>query len=211
MVALEHRRYITPEEYLEQERDAECKSEYDDGVIVAMAGGSPEHAIVTFNVGVAIAPHLRRSGCQGYSSDMRVRIEIANRYYYPDFTAVCGQPAYQKVRRTVNLANPTLVVEVLSQSSERRDRGTKWFAYQTLASMQVYVLVHQDNPFVEWFTRGRDDDSWEYRSARGLGATAVVHLAGSPCELPLRDIYTGVEFPPEEPAQPEVGPDGEDV
>lgn len=132
-------RYIPPEEYLEREQAAERKSEYEDGVILAMAGASPNNALITFNFASAIAPGIRRAGCVGYSSDMRVRIEISNRYYYPDLVVACGRPDFQEYGRTFSLRNPSLLVEVLSRSSEQRDRGTKWFAYQTLSSMEVYV------------------------------------------------------------------------
>jgi Uma2 family endonuclease len=202
MVALQHARYVSREEYLRLEQDAEFKSEYDDGVVVAMSGSTPEHAKITFNLGGVLVPRLRNTGCAGYSPDLRAQIEIANRYYYPDVTVVCGQPDYDKVFRSVSVRNPALLVEVLSPSTQHRDRGTKWFACQTLESLDVYVLVHQDRPLVEWYTRAGEGDSWEYRSVAGLDAMAAVRLAGSACALPLSEIYEGIDFRAAEEAGP---------
>src|ERR1051325_992618 len=98
---------LTPEEYLEQEQKAETKSEYYDGYIVAMAGASPEHNAITFNLSVEIGAQLRGGGCQGFSSDMRVHVPECNRYYYPDVVVVCEEPLYERVRGVSSLLNPT--------------------------------------------------------------------------------------------------------
>src|SRR5579871_717255 len=91
MVAQTKLYYFTPEEYLERERNAETRSEYDDGVILAMAGASLEHVTITYNLGAELRQQLRRTGCRGFSPDLRVRVPVGNKYYYPDFAAVCGQ------------------------------------------------------------------------------------------------------------------------
>src|SRR5579859_2750048 len=97
MVAQTKQRYVTPEEYLKRERDAETKSEYHDGVIVAMAGASPEHNVITLNIGSELRAKLRGSGCIAFASDLRVRVDACNKYLYPDVAVACGQPVYQTV------------------------------------------------------------------------------------------------------------------
>jgi len=192
VVAHGKQRYYTPEEYLERERDAEFKSEYDDGVIIAMAGSSPEHSAITFNMGVALAPHLRRAGCRGFSSDLRVRIDAVNKYYYPDFAAVCGPVESQTIKSMESLLNPALIVEVLSSSTEQLDRGRKWIAYQSIRTLQEYVLVHQDRPCVEAFTLIAQSGAWEYRKAEGL--ESAVQFQPFNCEITLAEVYADVVF-----------------
>src|SRR5579859_4604384 len=123
MVAQTKPCYITPEEYLRRERNAETKSEYYDGVIVAMAGASPEHNIIAANVIIQLNAQLRDRGCIPFTGDLRVRVDACNRYFYPDTTLVCGQPTYQMLEGLRSLLNPALIVEVLSDSTAAQDRG----------------------------------------------------------------------------------------
>jgi Uma2 family endonuclease len=190
MVATRSGRFITPEEYIELERDAETKSEYDDGVIVAMAGGSPEYAAITFSLGAELGPHLRAAGCRGFSSDLRVRVDVSNRYYYPDLAVVCGQPEYETINGVRSLRNPSIIVEVLSDSTEMRDRGTKWLAYKTIDSISMYLLVHQNRPYIEVYMRA--GDKWEYRAVEGLDAVLALPALGG--EVALAGIYADVDF-----------------
>ena len=203
MVAMPRRKSYTPEEYLEQERGAETKSEYEDGTIVDMAGGSFNHAAIAFNFGVAISPHLHKTGCRGVSSDARIRIDAANRYYYPDLTIVCGKPVLEeRVKGMEALTNPSLIVEVLSDTTERNDRVRKWDAYQSIPSLTTYVLVDQSRPRIEIFSRKPGADVWEYRKVEGIYSHIVLpELAG--ITIALNAIYQGVEFQ-EEAIQDEV-------
>ncbi len=192
MVAQTKPRRFTPEEYLDSERDAETRSEYEDGVILAMAGASLEHVTITYNFGAELRQQLRHAGCRGFSPDLRVRVLAGNRYYYPDFVAVCGQLEYEVIERMPSLINPTLIVEVLSASTERRDRGSKWLAYKTLPSLSAYLLIHQDRPFIEIFTRIADTQRWEYGEVEGLDSTLILSSIG--CQVALAEIYADVEF-----------------
>jgi len=192
MVAHARKPYISPEEYLRREDAAATKSEYVDGVIVAMSGATPEHAEITFNLATAIGPKLRDSRCRGFSADLRVRIEAANRYYYPDLTVVCGEPEYESRRGFRHLLNPTAIFEVLSDSTERRDRGEKWEAYWEIESLTNYVLIHQDRPFIELFSRKSGDDEWLATRVEGLDA--VLKLPGIDCMVPLSEIYENLKF-----------------
>jgi Uma2 family endonuclease len=192
MVAHTKTPYITPQEYLERERKAETKSEFYDGLIVAMAGASPEHNAITFNLAAGLGPQLGDKNCRGYGSDLRGRVSACNAYFYPDATVVCGEPQYDQLVGLHSLLNPTLIIEVLSDSTERTDRREKFDCYQTLDSLKTYVLVAQDSPRIELFTR-QADGSWRYEPVRGLDA--VVKLESIGCTLRLADVYARVEFP----------------
>ncbi len=191
MVAHAKPRYVTPEQYLKREDAAETKSEYVDGVIVAMSGASLEHSAITFNLAVAVGSRLGGTNCRGFSSDLRVRIEVANRYYYPDVSIVCGELVYETRLGLQHLLNPAVVLEILSDSTEKRDRGEKWWAYWGIESLGAYVLVHQDRPAIELYTRVPGADEWVVTRVEGPGS--VLRLTTVGCEIPLSEIYADVE------------------
>jgi Uma2 family endonuclease len=180
---------ISPEEYLQMERLAETKSEYDDGIVYAMAGASEWHNLIVTGL-LSFLRYNLPPQCRAYPSDMKVRLFRPTRYYYPDVTIVCGQSQFDDKVRDV-LLNPLVVFEVLSDSTERRDRGRKFNGYQTIDSLQQYVLIWQDEYVVEHFRR--DDDQWLYTAIRGLDAT--LPLTPANCEIPLREIYYQVDLP----------------
>jgi Uma2 family endonuclease len=172
------------------ERAAETKSEYDDGVVYAMAGAGERHNLTVFGLLRSLGNRLP-STCRGYPSDMKVRIWRPTRYFYPDASVVCGQSQFDDNERDV-LLNPLIVFEVLSETTERYDRGRKFNAYLTLESLQEYVLVWTDEYLVEYFRR--DGEQWLYSKVEGLDA--VLPLPAANCQLPLREIYYQVEARP---------------
>jgi len=180
--------YITPEEYLALERKAEYKSEYVDGVMYAMAGGSPEHNLIASNVLAEIHFQLKSSPCQVYNSDMKVRVPSLRKFHYPDVTVVCDKPQFGDDERDV-LLNPLLLVEVLSENTAAFDRGKKFQYYQEIESFQEYLLVAQDEPVVERFVK-QTDGSWIYTKVEGLDKS--VELVTIDCRLGLTDIYAKV-------------------
>jgi len=192
--------FYTPEEYLALDRAAEFKSEYHAGEIFAMAGGSENHDTIIVNVTVSLGSQVRGGPCRLSTADMRVQIPEADRYTFPDVTVVCGERQFADERRDV-LLNPTLVVEVLSRTTEAYNRGEKAKAYRQLASLQEYLLIAQDRPHVEQYKR-QPDGRWLLSEADDLGA--VVHLPSIGCDLALADVYEGVSFDP--PAQPQTEP-----
>ncbi len=194
MVAQRQYKYISPEQYLAAEDKAEAKSEYYDGVIVAMSGATPEHNKITFDLTVTLGSQLQRGNCQGFASDLRVRVPVCNNYFYPDVSVACEEPRYEIIQGLRALLNPALIVEVLSNSTEQADRGNKFRCYQTLESLQAYVLVSQYRPRIEVFTR-QEDGSWQYRAFEGMDAVAPLPTIG--CELRLADVYSRMIFPPE--------------
>lgn len=183
------RRTFTPEEYLELERKAEHKSEYVDGDIYAQAGASLPHNLIVAQTIVELGGQLRGSSCKVFPSDIRVHVEKANRYTYPDVTVLCGETLFADDRKDT-ITNPTVVVEVLSPSSEAYDRGGKFAAYRTLASLQTYVLISQEQALIEVFER--QNESWLLNAAKGLEASA--NIASIDCTMQLADIYAFIDF-----------------
>jgi Uma2 family endonuclease len=176
--------FITPEEYLEIERKAETKSEYYRGEMFAMSGATMEHTELEVCLGGLLGQHVRHRSCRTCSANLRV--QVAEGYVYPDLSIVSGQPRLADGQFDV-LLNPTVIVEILSPSTERWDRGKKSMLYRAIPSLQEYVLVSQDQPLVEVYRRG---EPWTYHEASGMDAT--VELTSIGYTLRLRDLYEGI-------------------
>jgi Uma2 family endonuclease len=188
MRSAQHRRY-TPEEYLELERAAEFKSEYLDGQIYAMSGGSLAHAGITFNLYGQIAAQLKPP-CRGLSNDMKVRTSYDGLYAYPDLIVVCDEPAFHDQKRDV-LLNPKVIFEVLSPSTEVYDRTEKFFRYQMLESFTDYVLIAQSEPRMEHFSR-QPNSGWQFNLLKGMENRLTV--SSIDCTLEFASIYGGIDF-----------------
>jgi Uma2 family endonuclease len=183
----------TPEEYLAIDRHAEFKSEYIDGEIVAMTGASMAHNWIVANLGGELHSRLRGSPCRSAQSDMRVKVSPSC-YVYPDVVVVCGEPRLED-KSLDTLLNPALVIEVLSHTTEHYDRGEKFEHYRTVDTLREYVLVSQRQARVDRFARIGDD--WAGTLCEGLGS--LLNLQSVGCEIPLRDIYYGVDLEPAPP------------
>jgi Uma2 family endonuclease len=188
--------YLSPGEYLALEREAETKSEYWDGRIYALAGASESHALIVTNLVLSLGAQLRDKPCRVYAADMRVKVTAAELYTYPDVVVVCGKAQFADDRRDT-LLNPSVLFEILSPSTEGYDRGAKFEFYRALDSLTDYVLVSQDHPLVEHYTR-RPDGKWLLSAYSDLGAVARIDSIG--CDLPLSDVFAKVEWPPLDPA-----------
>lgn len=177
--------------YLTTEREAvDTKHEYVAGQVYAMTGASYDHNLIVTNLVGELRSHLKSRFCTVLSSDMRVRIERADAATYPDVIILCEDPKFYDGRHDV-LLNPTLLVEVLSPSTEAYDRGGKFALYRELESLQEYVLIAQDRPLAEVFAR-RPDQRW-LLSAYSEIDTQVV-FESIQCRIPLREIYHQVRF-----------------
>lgn len=183
--------HVTPEEYLARERHAEFRSEYLDGRVLAMTGASPEHADIVLNLGSELRAQLRPRGCRVFVNDVRVRIGTGAGYLYPDVVAVCGAGTFLDTRPRT-LADPQLIVEVLSDATDSRDRGEKLEAYRTIASLAEYVLVDSRRVKVERYVRR--GDFWAYSAESHLEGT--LELSSVDARLALRSIYADVQFEP---------------
>lgn len=197
MVAVPQRG-VSPQEYLERERAAEYKSEYVNGEILAMAGATEQHNLITSNVNAELHTQFKRRSCKVYAQDMRVQVSETGMYTYPDVVAVCGEAQFEDAQRDT-LLNPTVIVEVLSKSTEAYDRGDKFAHYRRLTSLQEVVLIAQDKARVERFVRQPDGD-WLLSEANDLQET--ISLTSIDCTLALSEIYDKVEFSQEESAPP---------
>lgn len=181
----------TPDEYLRRERSADHKSEYVNGRIYAMVGTSRWHNFIAGGVYSELRAQLRGRPCEVYSGEMRVKVSTTGMYTYPDVSALCGEAQIEH-RHVDTLLNPSVVVEVLSDSTEKYDRGEKFAHYRRLDSLREYILIPQDLPRIEQFVR--HDELWTMREVNGLDATLTIETLG--CTLRLADIYDRVEFPP---------------
>lgn len=172
---------MTEEEYLAFERESDERHEYADGEIFAMAGASRKHSRIQARVIRLLGNVLEGGRCDVYTSELRIHIPVTGRYVYPDCSVVCG-PAMMKDDERDTLLNPRVIVEVLSSSTEDYDRGDKFTHYKTIPSFVQYVLVSQDKPFVEVFTR-QLDGTW----------TCVVYEAGQKIVLPALECEIDVD------------------
>ena len=181
--------HLTPEEYLAFERQATTKHEYLNGQIVAMSGASFAHNFITVNIATHLNIQLMNGECRVATSDMRVKVPQTDSYFYPDVVVVCGEPRAEDDTFDT-LLNPTVVVEVLSPSTETYDRGEKFEHYQQIASLKEYVLISQDKIRVEHYRR--QETGWMQTEFQGL--EEVLPLLSIGCELHLQDIYRRVEI-----------------
>ena len=186
MLASDLPRPNSSEDYLTLERRAEFKSEFIDGVIVAMSGASMNHNRIVRNILLALAPGLLPRGCDIVGSDLRVKVEAS--YFYPDAVVVCGEPEFTDAA-VDTLTNPTVLFEVLSPSTERRDRTVKSASYRRLPSLQSLVLIDQERPFVECMRR--HGQFWVYESFSGLDDVLPLVAVGS--NLALAELYAGID------------------
>lgn len=207
-------RTYTPAEYLAFEEAVvdRPRHEYVDGHIYAMSGASTPHVILRDNLLVALHVRLRGGACRPFSGDLRVRAPDAQFYSYPDIAVVCGRMEVDE-GKTATLLNPTLLIEVLSDSTEAYDRGEKFARYQAIPALREYVLVSQHEVRAESFVRGAGG-AWTMTAAAGLDA--VLALASVGCAVPLAELYEGVELSPRprrlrrirEPAAPRYAAEG---
>ena len=186
-MAIDSIRHMTVEEYFAFDEASEYKNEYIDGEVIPMTGGTLNHGAIIMNVGFALMRRLMGKDCRVFGGNVRNRVS-ATRYLYPDISVVCGAPETDE--RSINLFNPVLVAEVTSPSSLDYDRGEKLIHYQSIPSLQVYLVIDQFKAHVE--LDARPDDRWRTETFTGLDA--IVPLAALSCELPLAEIYEGISF-----------------
>jgi Uma2 family endonuclease len=175
---------LTEEQYLRIESEAEFKSEFHDGRMYAMAGASPNHALLT---SAMIAQLYRQvpAGCRVFSSDLRIKVAPTGLYTYPDCSVICGDLQTFGDQKDVVL-NPLLIVEVLSPSTEGYDRGKKFESYRAIESFREYLLIHQDRRHVEHYSK-QDDGSWVLREHSGV--EGLVSIARLGVRISLGELY----------------------
>jgi Uma2 family endonuclease len=178
---------FTPEEYFAWEEQQLCRHEYINGEVYAMSGGSINHSDIAGNLLILLKTHLRGSGCKTLNSDARVNIVESTNYVYPDISVTCNE----RDKTTAQyITYPSLIVEVLSPTTEAYDRGHKFRMYRQNPSLQEYVLVDADAVEIELF-RKNDGDSWQiinYQSGN------LVELKSVNLTFPIEDVYEGIIF-----------------
>lgn len=203
----------TIEQYLEMERASEERHEYIDGYVYKLAGESPEHSTINTNLIAILVTQLRGKPCRAFSPNMKVRSgpffkeqkSAKGVFSYADVSIVCGEPEFHDKFRDV-LVNPTVIIEILSDSTEDFNRDEKFRRYRTHNdSLQAYVLVEQMLPLIEVYSRR--PDGWLMTEALGLESS--IHLPSIDCHLSLREVYDRVVFPSEED-EAETEPEAEE-
>lgn len=186
----QEKKIMTQAEYLEMERTSlNIKHEFYDGEIFAMAGAGRTHNEISSNFVGELRNQFKakNSGCKAVSSDLRVKIE--NNYTYPDVVVYCRDAEFEDAKLDI-LKNPVVIIEILSDSTEAFDRGDKFEYYKAIPSLQEYILVSQKKHWVGQFTR-KDSGKWEYGSYQSMDQ--VLKMESIDCELPLSEIYWGVD------------------
>ena len=180
--------YLTTEDYLENEKQSNVRHEYVDGQIFAMTGSSREHNLIATNIIALLRPHLRGSSCRGFVSDMKVKINRNNQradfFYYPDIVVTCNSQDRERFFLTV----PCLIIEILSPSTQATDKREKRINYQSLESLQEYVLIAQDEFRLEVYRRD-DSNIWQMET---LGQQDSLQLSSVGLTLTMAEIYEDV-------------------
>jgi len=185
-------RRLTEAEYLRIERAAECKSEFFDGGMFAMAGGTPQHSLIATNLAREFGNRLANSPCVAYNTDLRIKIDATGLLTYPDLSVICG-PLQFAGGTDDTVVNPTVLVEVLSNSTEAYDRGRKFEHYRQIPTLQEYLLVSQTEPRIEQFSR-QSDGRWLLNEAAGI--EKKLDLPSLKITIALSEIFAKVNFVP---------------
>ena len=182
----------SPQEYYQLERSATYKSDYYNGEIFNMSGGTARHSVIMLNIGGELRARLKGKPCRAYESNLRLRIKATGLRTYPDVSVYCAPLEYDPEGDGIETAmNPTVLFEVLSKSTEGYDRGFKAENYRKVETLKAYIFVSQDSPHVE-ITERQSDGTWKLSEASGLDA--VVTISGIGVQLPLAEVYDRVEF-----------------
>ena len=186
------RRY-TLEEYFALEHASEAKYEYWQGEVYAMSGASPAHVQIQINLITLLRSQLRGRLCRIFSSDMRLKVPSLPPYRYPDLSALCGEPIFELIGGLEVLTNPTLIVEILSPTTEAFDRGDKFTHYKSIPSFIEYVLIAQHRPYIGQYVK-QSPEVWSYRECNDL--LTSLYIPSLECQLVLEDLYQDVTFEP---------------
>jgi Uma2 family endonuclease len=190
------RPYYTPQEYLFMERQADYKSEYYNGQIYTMSGGTDRHSRVAVNLMVALDTAFLDRDCLVYNSDMRLAVVVSlteQFLAYPDVSVVCGEVIYYDEKRDV-IRNPIAIMEVLSPSTRNYDRSVKFERYRHLASLQVYIIVDPERVFIEYYHK-LENNTWNLQTIEDM--TAILNIEPLDVQIPVVRIYNKLRLPPE--------------
>ncbi|SRR5712692_3276072 len=193
-MAAHPKRKYTLDEYFDLERSTNERFEYWNGEVFSMSGVSEEHDQIEGNIYLALRLALRGRECRVFLANMRIKVPSLPPYRYADVSALCGQASFEKIGGVDVLTNPTLIIEVLSESTEAYDRGDKFTHYKSIPSLKEYLLIAQHRPHITQYVK-QDDGSWSYREVNDLSTR--LHLPSVDCVLELGEVYRDVSFPAE--------------
>jgi Uma2 family endonuclease len=193
-------RYFTPEEYLALEEAAEYKSEYHDGAIIPMTGGTTNHNRISLNMSIALRLALKGLDYDVFMGDVRLWLPQKRTYTYPDVMVIPGKPEYFNNRKDT-VMNPQVIVEVLSKSTKAYDRTDKFKFYQTIPTFQEYILIDQSQVYVEQYCK-LANKRWSYRQYDEEDAALVFNFFQ--VEVALADVYEKVDFEAEDEPENEL-------
>ena len=188
MIALKSDYYMSPEEYLEFEHHSDIKHEYIDGEVYAMAGTTKAHNTISLNLAILFREKLKDSGCRTFMADIKVNISNQKRFFYPDIIVTCDD---NDDINAYDIKFPKIIVEVLSESTERFDRGKKFQYYRTIPSLQEYILISSQEYLIESFRRTKND-LWTLQTYEGLDA--ILRIESLAIDAPLSEIYATLSF-----------------
>ena len=184
--------FVSAEEYLRLETTAEAKHEFTNGRVWAMAGATPAHNEINYNLNQVIGPVLRQNSCKGYMGDQRVQPKNRSGYLYPDTVTACN-PVFNHEPNPASLTNPLLIVEITSASTAERDHYEKFAFYRQIPSLRQYLMLSSEEAHAELYTLD-ELGRWIFTETRN--PVAVLDLSSIGCQVPLADVYAGVELLP---------------
>lgn len=182
--------YISPDDYLEQERSAFNKHEYFKGDIVAMAGASVTHNRIVANIIRKVGNLLEGTNCEIFPSDLRVSVSSEQSFTYPDATIICGGPDLLDDKFDT-VKNPSVIFEVVSPSTEHNDRGRKFFFYMQIPDFKEYILINSTSYYIQT-GRKQEDGSWKFEDLKNVNDTLKIETVQH--QIPLAEIYANVKF-----------------
>jgi Uma2 family endonuclease len=188
----EPRRKYSLEEYFDMDFSTDERLEYWNGEIFSMSGVSDAHAQIEINSIRTLDSKLSGRPCRVFPANMRIKVPSLPPYRYADLSVVCGKPMFEKIGGVDVLTNPTLIVEVLSESTEAYDRGDKFTHYKSIVNLGEYVMIAQHRPHITQYVK-QDDGSWSYQEVNELSAS--LYLPSVDCVLELGEVYRDVTFP----------------
>jgi len=191
-MSLQPQHGYTLEAYFALERASEVRYEYWQGEVFAMSGASPAHAQIQVNLITLLRVQLRGRPCRVFPSDIRLKVPSLPPYRYPDLSALCGEPVFELIGGLEVLINPTLIVEILSPTTEAFDRGDKFTHYKSIPSFREYLLIAQHRAHVGQYVK-QSDAVWSYQEFNAL--SAALYVSSLDCTLGLEELFQDVVLP----------------
>jgi Uma2 family endonuclease len=192
----ERKQWISPEEYLALERQAQTRSEYWNGQVRPKPSANRAHNLIVVNLLCHLSDQLKSKACEVYASAMRVKVSPSNWYVYPDLAVACVDPQFEDPNEDT-LLNPIVMIDVISKSNEICDHGTRFVHYRLLPSLTDYVVIFEDAAAIDVYSR-LPDGKWLLSFYQGMDATAT--LSAHDCHLSMTEVYDGIQWPDERAA-----------